>query len=181
MSQVTDLEVVEKAHLLWFGNKASSQKSLARELGISHSIVHNVANGKHKFSEILHEKFPNLKRSLASGRAVKPVSPVRSGAVTNIEVEETPELELAMETIEALPSIKPQVAVVLAKTAFGELSELLELVNRPCPRLAKYLGNPKGRPPMKNQKAEEAVKQTEDMDLLDGEQKSEEFLRERVK
>ena len=175
MSATTSFQLAEKAYLRWHNNDALNQRVLAAETGLSHSIVNNILRGKHKYSAALREKYPQLKRTTR----VYSKEPVNHTPVADVELE--PEIDLAAETLEALPNLKPQVAVVLTKNCFGELSELLRLVNAPlCPRLAKILGPHPGRPG-KNQKDEDSARQAAEEELAECERASKEFLEERIK
>ena len=179
MSERTPNELAEKIYVAWHSSdQVESQRSLARAFGLTPSTTSHIVKGAGDFSE-LKKKFPDLQRTDAERKAGRPAKSAAELAEEAPVLE--PEIDLAAETIEALPNLKPQVAVVLAKNCFSELSELLRLVNAPlCPRLAKILGPHPGRP-AKNQKDEDSARQAAEEELAECERASKEFLEERIK
>jgi hypothetical protein len=179
MSVTTEFAKVEQAYIQWFSNHAASQKSLARELNLSHSIVHNIANGKHKYSPDLKAKYPGLERTAPP--ALKPGRPARivvADTVADVDVEPEPEIDLALKALEVLPDLCPASSVLFAKAAFPEFAELLRMISKPlCPRLSKYLTHP-GRP-VKSQRTDEATRLVVEEEIQEGERLTEEFLKDK--
>jgi hypothetical protein len=167
MSARTDPKLAEAVYQKWHSNEFDSQRSLARAFGLTFSTVSHIVKGAGHFAE-LRKKFPHQRTKTPTKKSGRPAN------VPQPQEVDEPEIDLAMEAIEEL-QLKPAAAVVLARTAFAELSELLRITRRPCPRLEKYLGPHPGRP---NQKDSEAVKHVEETELAESEVASEEFLKE---